>query len=197
MRLRYLALICSISFPAISSHAAEVGLELRTSRQNYRIGENVTLEFVFKNLSSEPIKFFPDPESYELQTLAISPVNGAGVVERVEIAERGMDWEAWSKDAVVIPASGSHIWRLTAQFRRHLPSDWKEYLLPEFQKERLSNPYLVFHGEAFRLPGFGKYHVSAKYNFQSNHPVIDYIHGNPRLWFGKLQSPPIIVDLKR
>jgi hypothetical protein len=124
-------------------------------------------------------------------------MNSAGRVEQIEIGERSMDWEAWSKDAVVIPASGLHIWRLTAHFRKHLPTDWKEYLLPEFQKERPSNPYLVFQGEAFRLPHFGKFHVTAKYNFQADHPVVDYIRGTPKLWFGELQSPPIIVDLQR
>ena len=175
-----------------------VELTLRTEKAIYRIGERITFQLLFKNTSTEVIKLFPDPEIYTPTAVEISSKQPPDKVEHIEIAERSMDWVEWSKDAIILRPNGVHIREIKVDFSKHLPADWKPYLLPEWNQENATMPYLIFAGgSALRLPGFGKYNIVAKYEFQSDHPVVEYIRGEPKLWFGRLRSDSVTLELKQ
>lgn len=174
-----------------------IELNLRTSKKVYHPGEKITFEFIFKNVSKEPLKLFPDPEIYYPNAITITARTLKGNVEEIEIGESSMDYRDWRKDVVILPFNHSYVWHLKSDFRNTLPLDWKKFLLPKWQQKIPGMPYLVFlGGSALRLPGYGEYSVIANYNFQPSHPVVEYIQGKPKLWFGKLRSNAITIDFK-
>jgi hypothetical protein len=199
MYIKFLSLALSIYAGSIGlCEAADIELKLRTSKEVYRLGEPIAFELRFTNRASQPVTFFPDPDLYYLQAITISWNNGRDKVEELQFVERSMDDRGWSRDAVVLRPNETYVRRIDADFRAGLPSDWLKFLASEWRRVTPGRPYLVFlGGSALRLPGFGRYNVVANYDFQRDHPVVEYIQSGPKLWFGKLRSSPIVINLTR
>jgi hypothetical protein len=67
--------------------------------------------------------------------------------------------------------------------------------LPKTFGEKKRGLFLPFAGSAINLIGFGEYRVVGHYECSSDEPVQSYLRGQPKLWVGKIASPPTVVKL--
>lgn len=176
--------------------ADDIAISLRTAKSVYRTGQRVTFEITYRNISSHPLRFLAEPEMNFPDTLRLVRVDDNRPAEHLEFVERSMLWGNIADKAVILAPNESHVRRIRAEFSGELPA-WFREVLPSSWQANLG-PYLSFRGaSAFRLPGFGRYKVFANYRFSPQHPSAPYLKKQPRVFFGEVESTPIVVNFER
>ena len=177
---------------AARSLAQDIAVTLRVPRSRYTAGETIPFQIVFKNNSNRSLRILPTPEIYYTEAIEVARVDSTGAVERIELVERSMDFEGWSRDVVTLAPNHSYTRKLPVELWDRFPPDWKKIA----GSENKPGVYLAFLGASlYRLPSFGKYKVTARYRFTPDHPVNEYISGKPPLWHGIQRSAPILIEL--
>lgn len=184
--LRLLGPVILLSSLAVCGDvAAQVELNLRVPKKVYQVGETIRFELVFSNSSNNNIKLLPEPKPLPASVIRVETLDGRRVGDVIAFGDGSIDFEAWSKEVVVVKARKTFSRRYDVKVASSLP--------PSYDDKR-KGLFLWFDGSNIQLPAVGKYRVVAYYDCGPKHPVERFV---PDLWNGHLQSNAVIVEFTK
>jgi hypothetical protein len=172
----------------VSLFASDLQLQISFPKRLFRLGEQIEFDITFRNVSGEPIRVLP--EIWLFSTQMISVRKHPEDVERERIRpniERNVDLSALGPYVVLLNPKDALIRHYVAKLVSSLPSEYEN---------TGSGLYLLFSTAAIKLDGFGRYHISAEYDSMVDQPTGSFPIDNPRLWWGKVHSPPVVVEFR-
>ncbi|MGH7983917.1 MAG: hypothetical protein ACREFF_12335 [Candidatus Udaeobacter sp.] len=168
--------------------ANQVTATLRCDRARYRVGDEITFTVIFRNVSSNSLRFLPESFVYPADFFAITAMHHPTKYPSKHFGFLSVDEEERSNKVVLLkPGEACNI-SIKGKLTKTLPSYFHQPGIGLF---------LVFAGSAIKLDRPGQYNIKANYQIRGDDPVTFYLRGSPKLWAGQVTSNTIAIDVTR
>jgi hypothetical protein len=180
-------LLCWFLGP-LSLFGSDLQLQISSPKRLYKFGEQIEFDITFRNISTEPIRVLPEIWLFSTELLSVRKHSGVAKLEHLRPhIERNLDLNTLARYVVLLNPNDS--------LTRHYVAKLVSSLPPEYEDNR-KGLYLLFPTAAIKLGDFRRYDVGAEYDSMVDQPVGDTPIEDPKLWRGKVHSPPITLEFR-
>ena len=172
--------------------ASDLQLTVRFDRAAFEVGDKWKASLTYTNVASRSIRIVPDLPIYPASRFEIVKVDNGSRAQLILPGEiPSFDFRGLAGTAKLL--------RPRQSVERMIDADVATSL-PDYYASKAKGLYLVFSGHALKLPGFGRYKITAFTESTQDGAVSEYameLFGRPAIWSGKAYSAPVAVEFKR
>jgi hypothetical protein len=185
----FVFLIAFLAASASRGTSADLSISIQDNPRVLRVGDRAAFTLSFTNGSNRELGIIPDVHLYQASDIDVIKVGGKEKAEVVTYIQQHYDFEGAAKGFRILKPSQTWKRKISATVSSSVPK--RDYI------KQSPGLYLLFEDSAIRLPGFGQYKVTSRYDVGAFFKQFLKDGEQRSLWIGHAVTPPINIEFRQ